>query len=343
MPREPSLFPELHQGAALLSEAEILYSVKNGMLIVESTFDESCLQATSYDIRAGNKGIVGGQGNVIDLTKESLVIDPGSYAGIISLEKIALPKKVVAQIGAKRKSSYEGLILLTGSIIDPGYEGHLLFGLYNASTNKVVIAHRRKICTIVFFELDKEQKPVPADSALLRGDFPTDFVNKMANMEVLPWAQISSEVRHIQTLTQQVLELQAKYNDVLEPIKVLTANVDKVSANVGILTKDLERVAGQVNTVQTLTSDNAKQVNELVTGIRLLTGEVSKLDGKTTRHETELRDVSTKVSRFSLLMYVFWAILLIFLGAVVNKYLLPAIQTPKESPAKPAISAPSSK
>jgi deoxycytidine triphosphate deaminase len=90
----------------------------NHRLIVDG-FDPSSLQTTSYDFRIGKKAVVGGQGNGIDLEDRPLVIDPGSYAGLISLEKVKLPNNVYAQIGSKRKFSYDGLILLTGSIIEP--------------------------------------------------------------------------------------------------------------------------------------------------------------------------------------------------------------------------------
>src|SRR5205085_12270658 len=123
----------------------------------------------------------------IDLLEEPLIIEAGSYAGIISFEKFALPRNVFGHIGSKRKFAYDGVILLTGSLIDPGYEGYLLFGLYNASTKKVVLPIKTKICTVTFTQIEQAVEAVAPDPSLLLGNFPSDFVNKMANTEVLPW------------------------------------------------------------------------------------------------------------------------------------------------------------
>ncbi len=342
MPKEATLFAEPPKYSAILAEDSILQMVQTGRLIVDSTFDASSLQTTSYDIRVGKKAIIGGQGKEMDLTSESLVIDPGSYAGIISLEKIKLPNNVLAQIGSKRKFSYEGLILLTGSVIDPGYEGHLLFGLYNASTKRVVIPTRTKICNIVFVLLEKEQKPVAPDPALLIGSFPSDFVNKMANMEVLPWARISEEVKQIQRLTQDVLNLKSQYNDVLEPIKTLTKNVDKVSADVALLAHELKGLATQANKLESITTENTKQIHEIITGIRLLPGEVGNLKTTTSRQETEITSMATKFGRFSLATYAFWGILLLLLGAGVKTLLDRALSSGGSAP-KIGISAPANR
>ena len=37
----------------------------------------------------------------------------------------------------------------------------------------------------------------------------------MANMEVLPWMQISDRVKQIEQITKDILDLRARYDDVL--------------------------------------------------------------------------------------------------------------------------------
>jgi hypothetical protein len=59
---------------------------------------------TSYDFRIGERAKVGGNSNETDLKRH--VIEPGSYASVISLENVKLPNNVFAQIGSKRKCSY---------------------------------------------------------------------------------------------------------------------------------------------------------------------------------------------------------------------------------------------
>lgn len=294
-----NLFSEHGHGTCILIGEDITTMCQNQRLIVDG-FDPGSLQTTSYDFRIGAKAIVGGSGNEIDLKKDRLVIEPGSYAGVISLEKVKLPNNVFAQIGSKRKFSYDGIILLTGSIIDPGYEGHLLFGLYNASTKKVVLPIRTKICNVVFTRLPKDVKPVSADPYLLEGNFPPDFLTKMANVEVLPWNKISEEVRRIQELSQAILDLKVQYNDVLKPIQDLTKNVDKVSLDVGLLAESIK-------------------------SLRSVVGD----------HDKELRDVGTKVGRYGLLVNVAWGIVLIVISISLT-LLFTRVIFPDHSPATTA-------
>lgn len=315
-PDSHSLFSE--SPTILLTEADIVTMAANGRLITGETFDRSCLQPTSYDFRVGKKAIVGGQATEIDLTKDGtrLVIEPGSYAGVISYEKVKLPANVLGNLGSKRKLSYEGLILLTGSVIDPGYEGHLLFGLYNASTKRRVIPSRTKICNVLFFRLSSDVKPVPPDPHLLEGNFPTDFLDKMANMEVLPWAQISDRVSQIQKITQDVLDLQAKYNNVLEPIKALTEDVKTVNNTVARLSDQVRSVSLNVDKLEDLYRRNSELVNKVSTNVETIGSRVKTQDA-------EMRKVEKKVWIFSILGYALWAILLIVIGALVRKYILP--------------------
>jgi deoxycytidine triphosphate deaminase len=267
--------------------------------------------STSYDFRIGERAIVGGNSSETDLKRDRLVIEPGCYAGVISLEKVKLPNNVFAQIGSKRKFSYDGLILLTGSMIDPGYEGHLLFGLYNASTKKIVLPIRTKICNVVFHRLSKEVKPVAPDPYLLNGEFPPEFLKQMANVEVLPWVKITEEVRRIQDLTRDIFDLKKQYNDVLKPIADLTTNVDKVNTDVKLLAEQIRTVSSQVGKLDEFSQTNAKLVNEIAVNVKALSSKVGEQD-------KELRDVGTRVGRYRVFWTILWAIILIGVSVTVT-------------------------
>jgi dCTP deaminase len=332
-PESQNLFAEPLAGVTVLTAEDISTMAQNRRLISDE-FDGASLQATSYDFRIGARGLVGGDTNETDLKSGKLVIQPGSYAGVISLEKVKLPSNVFALIGSKRKFSYDGLILLTGSVIDPGYEGHLLFGLYNASSKRVVLPMRTKICNATFIRLPKDAKPVPADPYLIEGNFPPDFLQKMANVEVLPWAEVTDKVRRIQELAQAVLELRAQYNDVLEPIKSLTKNVDKVNSDVALLAEQIKNVGGQVTRLEQLTERNADQVRQVTESVKLLRDETGE-------QKKEVRDITKKVGLYGILVYVPWAVALLALGAVITFFITKALNsTTQQSGPPPSKSAP---
>lgn len=351
--RQPLLFPENAGVSGILIDKEIQDAIERNWLISKDTFHTSSLEASSYDIRVGAKGVVGGEGVEIDIRKEPMELGPGGYGGIISYEKLWLPDNVCARIGSKRALSYDGVILLTGTTVDPGYEGHLLFGVYNASQRKVIIRPNKKICNIVFERLAKPpDRLAPADPNLRVGNFPDAFLDRMANMEVLPWMQISERVKQIETITKDILDLKARYDDVLQPIRDLTENVKNLTTDVGTLASQTKAIANDVANLNKLVAENSKQVAQLTMNLGTVGGLVQGLQERSRvledadRTQTQsVTNLQTSFGRIQILAYIFWGILLIGFGALLPsvverlwpRHEQPAITTPSQpTPAVPS-------
>jgi len=349
--RQPLLFPASAGVSGVLIDSEIQDAVQRNWLISKDTFQASSLEASSYDIRVGAKGVIGGQGVELDLRRDTMELGPGAYGGIISHEKLSLPDNVCARIGSKRALSYEGVILLTGSVVDPGYEGHLLFGVYNASQRKVLLRFSKKLCNIVFERLAKPpEKLAPSDPSLKIGNFPDAFLDRMANMEVLPWMQISERVKQIETITKDILDLKARYDDVLQPIRDLTDNVKNLTQDVSTLTNQTKGIAEDVDSLNKLVTENSKQINQLTANLGtaggLLQGLQERARGLEDTDRVQAQAVTglqTAFGRFQILAYIFWAIVLLVLGAVLSnaierlwpKHEQPTITVPSQ-PVAPA-------
>ncbi len=315
--RQPRLFA--NGGMGSLIDIEIQDYIDHGKLIQRDTFKSTCLEASSYDIRVGAKGILGGEGKEIALEEEAMELTPGAYGGVISLERLILPKDVCARIGSKRALSYDGVILLTGSLVDPGYEGHLLFGLYNASQRRVLIRQGRKICNIVFEKLPQApDRQAPSDPDLRTGNFPDAFIDRMANMEVLPWMQISERVKQIEQITTDILDLKARYEDVLKPIRDLTGSVQSLTKDVTTLTAQTSGIADDVNNLNKLVAENSRQVATLTTSLGTLVNQVGTLQTSERTHGEEITTLRTTVGRFNLLVYGLWGLLLVGVGAALT-------------------------
>ena len=304
------------EASAVLINQSVRSLVDSGFLISKDTFDASLLESCSYDIRVGNWGVVGGSGQERDLTGEGLDLPPGGYAGLVSWEKFKLPLDTFARLGAKRSYSYDGIILLTGCLVDPGYEGHLLFGVYNASQKKYVLRRGAKICVVVFERLPKavEQK-VQINPDLLQGRIPDSYINKMANMEVLPWMQISERVKEIEKITSDILDLKQRYEDVLGPIRELTQNVDRIS-------QDVDKLTERASELREATGANAEQLRQVTVNLGTITSQLTaslktaeraeRVAEETTKSVSDLR---VKFGRFSIAVYIGWTILVLAVGA----------------------------
>jgi len=324
---QPDLFPDNSITSGILTDDEISDYVARGSLIVSNSYKQTCLEASSYDVRVGHKAILGGVGIEIDLKKDVLELAPGAYGGILSYEKFKLPSNISARIGSKRALSYDGVILLTGTSVDPGYEGHLLFGLYNASQRKVIIRLEKKICNIVFERLPRiPEKQAPSHPDLLTGNFPDNFIDRMANMDVLPWMQISERVKQIENITKDIIDLKQRYEDVLQPIKDLTGNVKTVSDDVGRLTSQTKEIAKDLEQVNGIVNRNSEQIAQLTANLGTIGGHIQTTQSKISDIEQSNRDqtkevtkVKTDFGRFKILVYIFWAIVLLIAGSLLPK------------------------
>jgi deoxycytidine triphosphate deaminase/uncharacterized coiled-coil protein SlyX len=242
---QSKLFPELPVGSRILLGPELLQLAQTKELV--SPFSANHLAPCSYDFSAGNSYVIAGGGATDNTSSKPLVIGPGSYAGLISAERVKVPANVYMVLGTKRKLSYDGIILLSGSVVDPGYEGHLLFVLYNSSGKKRIIYPGKKVCVATFFQLDKSvENPLGADPSLSEGHFPGEFLDSMANMELPSMVEINEKLKEIHVLERRILQLEETYTGVTKPIRELTETVAKVSQNVEALTKEGERMFGKL-------------------------------------------------------------------------------------------------
>jgi deoxycytidine triphosphate deaminase len=249
------------QESRILTKSFLLELIKDNGLISNSTFAETSLNFPSYDVRVGSRVVFSGSGEIKELREnDTFPIPAGAYVGIVSRENFNLPENVIGIIGTKRRFSYEGLILLTGFIVDAGYQGHLLFTVYNASNKPSFLQFEEKLCTVIFHQVEGYCGRKFHDSSLLEGKFPSEFVRNIGQTDPSGYASLQDEVKKIQDISGRISRLETEYNDVRGPIKDLTKLVENV-------TKELQEVKSisQQNTlnIKDLT-DTAKRTKESV-------------------------------------------------------------------------------
>ena len=137
----------------LLSDVEIREAMKKKKIVIEP-FSEPSLQPASYDLRVGKRMLVSGEEGELDLEdKHSATLKAGQFALVTTLEKITLSDSVAAHIGMKSYYVRKGIILLSGLQIDPGWNGFLVLGMYNASPRSITLDYQSTVCSIDFYSL----------------------------------------------------------------------------------------------------------------------------------------------------------------------------------------------
>ncbi|MCM1251234.1 MAG: hypothetical protein NC321_00270 [Clostridium sp.] len=156
-----------HEGyvnmSKVITENQIREWVQEETVIING--DLFCAEGIKYDFRLGSNFLKAYFGRVMDYEKDlksaedirKAVVEPGEVVFVLSRERLVLPSNVYAQLSPKRSLAQDGIELMGGLTIDPGYEGYLVFGLRNVAGTPYTLSPGTKIVAANFFELTNEE------------------------------------------------------------------------------------------------------------------------------------------------------------------------------------------
>lgn len=143
-----------------MTDTQIKEAMKAGDLEIEH-FHEASLQGSSYDARIGKRALLGGQDAEMNVAqKGSVTIRPGEFVLIVTREKFKLGPTITGHLGIRSYYSRKGLVVLAGLQIDPGFEGHLVIGGYNAAPRRLTLDYESPFLTV---ELHRLAQPVETE------------------------------------------------------------------------------------------------------------------------------------------------------------------------------------
>jgi dCTP deaminase len=154
----------------------------------------------------------------------TLRIKPGQFAFLMTKESVKVPNDAIALISMRAGYKFKGLINVSGFHVDPGWEGQLLFSIYNAGPAEVIVERGEAMFLIVFSDLDRMSSMVYSGSSKGQRDIKTSLLQNMTEQVFSP------------------LMLQRRIEDLVEKVRAVesTANTWKivtiaVSSVIGIL------------------------------------------------------------------------------------------------------------
>ena len=184
----------------LMNDIQIREAVTKGELVI-SDFNEGKLKGASYDLTLGKEALVSNRDQKIVLgpdTASSLTLEAGDFALVITHESVKLPMGMAGTIGMRSTLARMGLILLHGMQIDPGFEGHFRFGLYNAAPRRITLDYQDDICMVEFHRLAaKSTKECPRNEDLIKGRIPDSDKQFLRMMETTSLSKLAEDVRSL--------------------------------------------------------------------------------------------------------------------------------------------------
>lgn len=144
---------------ALLNSADIeAYVHKTAMI---HPFDRENLKSASYEGRIGKWAIYwdeNGKRQVVDLENDGpIALKPNGLVFVSTYERFHLPNYLAVRFNLRINIVHSGLLLGTGPLVDPGFEGHLLIPLHNLTINEFPIRYNDKFIWIEFTKVSPHE------------------------------------------------------------------------------------------------------------------------------------------------------------------------------------------
>lgn len=128
-----------------------------------SPFDDSQIKHGAYQLRLGKEYFLTSdepQNKRKLQANEQIVLPPGQFALLLTLEQVKVPADSLAFISVRARYKLRGLVNVSGFHVDPGFEGCLKFGVYNAGPSAVVLDAKAPVFSIWFCRFSEvEQDP----------------------------------------------------------------------------------------------------------------------------------------------------------------------------------------
>ncbi|WP_078596371.1 dCTP deaminase [Evansella clarkii] len=129
------------------------------------------IQPASIDLRLGTHFLVIDEHRNVSLslenqanyrefiTEERITIPPHSFLLATTKETVELPNNLTAFVEGRSSIGRLGLFIQNAGWVDPGFKGQITLELYNANSLPIELTVGRRICQLVFAEVDTEAEP----------------------------------------------------------------------------------------------------------------------------------------------------------------------------------------
>jgi len=152
----------------------------------QGIMDENCFSKSgaSYDLRLGKEVLVTPEKEPRLLEKGQILhINPGQYAVLTTEEYIRMPKNLLGLITVRFSYKSKGLVNISGFHVDPGFNGHLVFSVYNTGPATVSLRRGEKVFSIFFAGIDPEVEYKNGDYQFQK-EIPLEIIETFAGARV---------------------------------------------------------------------------------------------------------------------------------------------------------------
>lgn len=200
--------------ASLITHDQLKKLVSDGKIVIGG--DPDSVEGIKYDFRLGNRFLKASLERPMDFRelqgadRAKAKIEPGEVVFVMSEERLHLPMNMFVVLSHKRKISHDGIAVMGGLCVDPGYDGFLLVGLHNFSSSAFPIEPGRKLIAGLFYQLaEVEAGQFPSPGSRIT-DFPEELVKLIKSYQPVNLTSIADQMS---SLRNELSLLQREISD----------------------------------------------------------------------------------------------------------------------------------
>ena len=136
-----------------------------GLLFRQGTYDPGAVDRAAYNLRLG-KDVFRSSSDIpqtLTLKDPYVTIRSGDYVLLTTAEYVTMPLNMLGLITLRYRFKKVGLLNVSGFHVDPGFEGNLVFSVFNVGTNDVVLRFQDKMFMLFVTKLEEANDPADED------------------------------------------------------------------------------------------------------------------------------------------------------------------------------------
>lgn len=129
--------------------------IRRGKELLGPDFEPNQAKGASYDLSLGEEVYVSGEDSprTLSAARPFVAIPRGQFALLLTKEYVRVPDDHLALISIRFGKKAQGLVNISGFHVDPGFEGKIVFSVFNAGPTDVMLKYGEPIFMIFFYKL----------------------------------------------------------------------------------------------------------------------------------------------------------------------------------------------
>lgn len=133
-------------------------------------------------------------------------IEPGQFALLLTEEYLKVPEHTIAFISIKAKMKWKGLVNVSGFHVDPGFQGKLLFSVYNAGSYRITLRRGEQYFPIWFAKLANDERQRYEGSHGGQTNISVEAIEALSQGELASPSALSARIDENQRIAEKKID-----------------------------------------------------------------------------------------------------------------------------------------